>query len=369
MTTLANQYSAINLSQGFPNFDPNSELIDLVYAHLRAGHNQYAHPAGLPLLRQRLAAYIERTYNRPTDFESEINITCGATQALYTAITAFIRPGDEVVLFEPAYDSYRPAIEVNGGVCVPYVLEAPHFKIDWAAVGSLITERTRLLIVNTPHNPTGSLFSPEDWEALEALVQGTDMLVLSDEVYEHLIYDGALHCSILSRPNLRDRALATFSFGKTFHSTGWKIGYVVGSETLLHEFRKVHQFVVFSVHTPTQYALADYLGRPEPFGELGAFYQAKRDLLQAELAGTGLEPLPCSGSYFQLYDYSALSDLKDRAFAEQLTKEQGVATIPVSAFVSGEWDAKVVRFCFAKTDAVLHQAGAALRGARVNQAG
>lgn len=356
MSALAAEHNAINLSQGFPNFDPDPELIDLVYAHLRAGHNQYAHPAGVPLLRQRLAQHIERTYDRPTDFETDINITSGATQALFTAITTVVSPGDEVILFEPAYDSYRPAVELNGGTCVPYLLHPPDFRIDWEAVGRLITERTRLIILNTPHNPTGTLLGPDDWAALEALVEGTDILVLSDEVYEHLVFDGHQHHSVLARPRLRERAMATFSFGKTFHSTGWKIGYIVAPEPLLREFRKIHQFVVFTVHTPTQYALADYL-TTSPDHHLATFYAAKRDLLRGALVGSGLQPLPSYGSYFQLYDYSALRRQSDTEFAEWLTIEHGVATIPVSAFVSAPWEHTLIRLCFAKTDEVLEQAG------------
>jgi methionine transaminase len=357
MSRLAAQHEAINLSQGFPNYSSDRRLIDLVTRHMQADHNQYAPMPGLPLLRQRIADKLQRSHDITVNPDEEINVTAGATQAIFTALSVLIHAGDEVITFEPAYDAYRPAIELFGGTPVIYQLEGPAFTIDWQEVGKLITPQTRMIIVNTPHNPTGTILSARDMEALQGIVAGSDIWVLSDEVYEHLIYDGATHESILRYPELRERGIATYSFGKTFHNTGWKIGYVVGPPAFLAEFRKVHQYNVFAVNTPMQYALADYLADAGTYEGLPAFYQRKRDLFTYLMADTALEPIPCRGTYFQCFEYGHLSDESDMDFASRLTKEYGVAAIPVSAFNASGRDDKLIRLCFAKTEEVLEEAG------------
>jgi len=361
MSALANQHGAINLSQGFPDFDCPEELQNRVNFHLRNGKNQYVPMAGVPLLRERLAKKMENSYGQRIDPDTEITITAGATQALFTAITAFVRKGEEVILIEPAYDSYRPAIELAGGIPVIYELEGPDYQIDWKRFGKLISPKTKMIIINTPHNPIGKVRSEEDMNALEELTQGTDILVLSDEVYEHLIFDGKKHQSVLRFPNLYRRSLLVYSFGKTFHSTGWKMGYCVGPELLMREFRKIHQFNVFSCNSFVQYGIADFLEDPTTYQQLPEFYQQKRDYFQNQLLGSVLKPLSSEGSYFQLYDYSMVSDLSDTEFAKYLTTEIGVAAIPVSVFYSSGRDEKVVRFCFAKKEKTLAAAGKLLK--------
>ena len=360
MSQLANEQNALNLSQGFPNYDPAPELRARVVHHMAAGANQYAPMTGAPALRQRIVEKVKRLYDVELDLTKEITITAGATQALFTAITAFVRPGDEVILIEPAFDSYRPAIEVNGGKVVPYEMRAPDYRVDWDAVGALITDRTRMILTNTPHNPTGTVLEASDMRALEGLLRGTDIILLSDEVYEHLIFDGRPHESVLRYPSLYRQSIATFSFGKTFHATGWKVGYAVGPPELMAEFRKVHQYNVFSVNHPVQLALADYLAEPQHYLNLPAFYQQKRDALMAALAPTPLVPLLCAGTYFQLYDYSAMSDLPDVEFTDWLTRKYKVATIPVSVFYTAPKQDKVVRVCFAKDERTLARAGVLL---------
>ena len=361
MSKLAAECGAINLSQGFPDFQADRSLFDAMHRHMLAGRNQYAPMTGMPELRQAIAAKIEALYGTAYDPEAEITVTAGATQALFTAIAAFVRPGDEVIVFEPVYDSYGPAIETVGGTVVPLQLAFPDYAPDWAAVRREITPRTRMIIVNSPHNPTGSLLSAADLAELVAIVDGTDIVVLSDEVYEHIVFDGAGHQSLAAHPDLSRRTIVVSSFGKTYHITGWKIGYVVGPATLMAEFRKVHQFNVFTVHGPSQLALADYMADASRHLGLAAFYQEKRDFFRAQLAGTPFELLPCRGTYFQLARYNAISDLPDRAFAEWLTREIGVAVIPVSVFNSDGRDDQVVRFCFAKQEATLVAAGERLR--------
>jgi len=361
MSKLAAECGAINLSQGFPDFQADRSLFDAMHRHMLAGRNQYAPMTGMPELRQAIAAKIEALYGTAYDPEAEITVTAGATQALFTAIAAFVRPGDEVIVFEPVYDSYGPAIETVGGTVVPLQLAFPDYAPDWAAVRRAITPRTRMIIVNSPHNPTGSLLSAADLAELAAIVDGTDIVVLSDEVYEHIVFDGAGHQSLAAHPDLRRRTIVVSSFGKTYHITGWKIGYVVGPAALMAEFRKVHQFNVFTVHGPSQLALADYMADASRHLGLAAFYQEKRDFFRGQLAGTPFELLPCRGTYFQLARYQAISDLPDRAFAEWLTREIGVAVIPVSVFNSDGRDDKVVRFCFAKQEATLVAAGERLR--------
>ncbi len=361
MSALANEYQAINLSQGFPNFLSSPQLIDLVYRHMQAGNNQYAPMAGLLALRIRISEKINALYGAIVDPSEEVTITAGGTQALFTAIAAFIKPNDEVIIIEPAYDSYRPSIEVNGGKAIVYELNMPDYRIDWQGFATLLTPKTRMVIINTPHNPTGAIWMEEDMLQLQKLVAGTNILVLSDEVYEHLIYDGYEHQSVLKYPELRRRSLAVYSFGKTFHNTGWKIGYCVAPPELTAEFRKVHQFNVFSVNTPVQHALADFLETPEEYRSLPAFYQEKRDFFLQQMEGARLKPLNCKGTYFQLFDYSAISDESDVDFARRMTVAFGVAVIPVSAFYSSGKDEKVIRICFAKTAETLRQAAAMLQ--------
>ena len=357
MSALANKHQAINLSQGFPNFDCSPRLRKLVEHYLQNGYNQYAPMAGVPLLRERLAEKVSSLYDLSIDPNSEITITAGATQAIFTIISAFVKSGDEVILIEPAYDSYRPSVELNGGVPVIYELKAPDYKIDWTTFEQLISDKTRMIIFNTPHNPTGTILNESDLKALERLTENTDILLLSDEVYEHLVYDQATHQSVLRYPKLYERSLATYSFGKTFHSTGWKIGYCIAPEHLMKEFRKVHQFNVFSVNTPLQYAIADFLANPEEYLSLNNFYQQKRDFFLQAISGSRFRPITCEGTYFQLLDYSEISDEKDTAFAKRMTTEFGVASIPVSVFYSDHRDEKVVRLCFAKTEEILAKAG------------
>ncbi len=361
MSALANKHGAINLSQGFPNFDCPNRLKKLVSHYMNKGFNQYAPMAGVPVLRHRLSEKIERLYRTAIHPDTEITVTAGATQALFTAISAFVKPGDEVLLIEPAYDCYRPAVELNGGIPVAYESSAPDYSIDWQLLRKRITSKTRMIVINNPQNPTGKIFKKEDLEELQNLTTGTDILVLSDEVYEHLVYDGLAHQSIFRFPKLLERSLVTFSFGKTFHNTGWKMGYCVAPEYLMSEFRKVHQFNVFSVNTPIQYALADFLEDPAEYLELNAFYQRKRDFFLEVLKGSRLKPVGCEGTYFQLFDYREISDEKDTNFANRMTIEFGVAAIPVSAFFSSGKDEKIIRLCFAKTEDLLEKAGKLLR--------
>lgn len=361
MSALANQHGAINLSQGFPDFDCPEALQDRVNFHLKNGKNQYVPMAGVPLLRERLAKKMEQAYGTSIDPVTDITVTAGATQALFTAITAFVHSDDEVILIEPAYDSYRPAIELAGGIPVIYELHGPDYQINWEDFAKNITPETKMIIINTPHNPIGKIRSEADMKALERLTGDTDIIVLSDEVYEHLVFDNARHQSVLRFPDLYRRSLLVYSFGKTFHSTGWKMGYCVGPDYLMREFRKVHQFNVFSCNSFVQYGIADFLEDAESYESLPGFYQEKRDFFQKEMEGSHLKPLTSQGSYFQLYDYSAVSDLPDLEFAKYLTKEVGVAVIPVSAFYSSGRDEKVIRFCFAKRQETLSRAGTLLR--------
>jgi methionine transaminase len=370
MSALAEQHKAINLSQGFPNFNCSETLQDLVHFHMKNGANQYAPMAGLPRLRDVLAKKIEKSYNRPTNPTTEITVTAGGTQALFTAIAAFIRPKDEVIIIEPAYDSYAPSVETFGGKVVPYKLRTPQYKIDWDDFARLITPKTKMIIINTPHNPTGKTITVNDLEKLAQITEGSQILILSDEVYEHLIFDGQKHASVLGFPKLAERSIAAFSFGKTFHATGWKMGYVVAPELLMQEFRKVHQFNVFSVNTPIQHALADFLVDENNYLQLPNFYQTKRDFFLEKMQNSRLKPLACEGTYFQLFDYSAVSDALDTDFCQWLTTEIGVAAIPVSAFYSKNktsvsankhvFSEKIIRLCFAKTEETLMAAASRL---------
>jgi methionine aminotransferase len=358
MSRLASECGAINLSQGFPDFDPPPRLVDLVTEKMRAGVNQYAPMTGWPPLLEAIAAKVQLLYGRAIDPLAEVTVTSGATEALFSAVHAVVRPGDEVILLEPAYDSYGPAVELAGGRPVRVPLLRPDFRVDWQRVREALSPRTRLLIVNSPHNPTGAVFTPGDLDALGDILEGSGALVLSDEVYEHIVFDGREHASLLTRPALAARSFVVSSFGKTFHCTGWKIGYCVAPPALTAEFRKVHQFVQFAVASPLQAALAGFLAEcPEHARDLGAFYQRKRDRFLALLAGTPLRATPSAGTYFQLADYSAVSDLPDVEFARWMARELGVATIPVSVFSSGSTGEHIVRFCFAKNDPTLDAAG------------
>lgn len=361
MSALANKHGAINLSQGFPNFDCDPQLKNLVAHYVKEGYNQYCPMSGLPTLTARLAHKIEQLYGSIYDPAQEINITSGATQAIFSAIHAFVHPGDEVIIIEPAYDCYGPSIQLAGGIVKPYAITAPDWKIDWEALSQLISPKTRMILLNSPHNPSGSLLNTADFEALTVLVQNTNILILSDEVYEHLVFDGREHCSILRYPALKERSLAVYSFGKTLHVTGWKLGYIVGDKNLMKEFRKVHQFDVFSSNTPMQYAIADYLKDASIYQNLASFFQNKRDFFLEQLKDSAWEFTPSAGTYFQVASYAHISNEPDTAFAKRLTTEYGVAVIPLSVFYHNNLDHKVVRFCFAKTEDLLEKAGKRLR--------
>jgi methionine aminotransferase len=356
MSAMAQAHAAINLSQGYPDYPISPELISLVEAALRAGHNQYAPMAGVMPLREQLAQKYESLYRRSYDPESEITITAGATQAIHSAIAALVSPGDEVIVFEPAYDSYAPSIRLQGGEVIRQPLAYPGFHIDWDALARAITPRTRMLILNSPNNPGTSVLTPEDLTALEKLVRGSNIVLLSDEVYEHMVYDGAPHQSLARSLELAGRSVIVASFGKTFHATGWKVGYALAPRELMQEFRRVHQFNVFCVNSVMQYALAQYLKEPAHYLGLSAFFQAKRDLFAQGLKATAFRPLHSAGSYFLLADYSRLSDAPDIAFVEELTRNHGVAAIPLSVFHHDACDRKFVRFCFAKQDETLYGA-------------
>jgi len=363
MSKLAAECGAVNLSQGFPDFQAEPALFDAVHRHMLAGRNQYAPMIGVPELRQAIVDKVAALYGPRFDVESEVTVTAGATQAIFTAIAAFVRPGDEVIVFEPVYDSYVPAIETVGGTAVFAPLKFPDYAPDWAQVAQLISPKTRLIIINSPHNPTGSLLTAVDLEKLANLVCGTDIVVLSDEVYEHILFDGEQHASLCAHAELAQRSIVVSSFGKTYHITGWKIGYVVGPADLMAEFRKVHQFNVFTVHTPSQLALAEYMQDASRHLGLAAFYQEKRDFFRELMAATPFKLLPCRGTYFQLASYAGLSELPDRAFAEWMTREVGVAVIPVSVFYAKGRDDQVVRFCFAKQESTLRAAAERLHQA------
>jgi methionine aminotransferase len=358
MSQLAIDHGAVNLGQGFPDFACDPALVDLVTDAMRAGHNQYPPMTGLPALRQAISAKIEATYGHRYDANTEITVTAGASQAIQSAILAVVHPGDEVIVIEPAYDCYAPAIALAGGVVVPVTmrLDADGYRVEWADVRAAVTPRTRMVVINTPHNPTGTILRQADLAALVAIVQDTQILVLSDEVYEHMVFDGEPHASVARHPALAERAFVVSSFGKTFHVTGWKIGYVAAPAALMVEFRKVHQYNVFCVNAPMQHAIAAYLQDPAPWRDLPAFYQAKRDLFRAGLAASRFTLLPSDGTYFQCVRYDAISDLSEADFAEWLTREIKVAAIPVSAFYSQPKESHVVRFCFAKKDETLQLA-------------
>ncbi len=356
MSALAQQHGAVNLGQGFPDFDCDPALLDAVSKAMHAGLNQYPPMAGVPALREAIAAKIEAMYGRRYDPGTEVTVTAGATQAIITAILAVVHPGDEVIVLEPCYDSYVPNIELAGGRVVRVPLTPGSFRPDFARIAAALGPRTRAIIVNTPHNPSATVWSAQDMQRLAELLRPTDVLVISDEVYEHMVYDGARHESVARHPELAQRAFIVSSFGKTYHVTGWKVGYVAAPAALTAEFRKVHQFNVFTVNTPMQHGLAAFMADPSHHLGLAAFYQRKRDLFRAGLAGSRFRLLPSEGSYFQCVDYSAISDEPEEAFCRRLTTEVGVAAIPLSAFYAGGFEQRIVRFCFAKKDETLHLA-------------
>ena len=362
MSGLAAKHGAINLSQGFPDFDPPQRLLERVSHHMAAGRNQYAPMAGVAPLRAAIGAKVASLYGAHYDVEHEITVTAGATQAIFTAIAACVRPGDEVIVFAPLYDAYGPAIELNGGRVVHALLSVADYLPDWDHVKALVSARTRMIIINTPHNPSGAVWRATDLEALNALVRGTDIVVVSDEVYEHMVFDGARHESVARYPELRERCFVVSSFGKTYHVTGWKIGYCLAPQHLMAEFRKVHQFNVFAVNHPMQLAIADFMEEDPGFATaLSKFYEARRDFFRQQLAGSRFELLKCAGTYFQLARFDAISDEADTEFVQRLTREYGVAAIPVSVFHPDGRDQRVIRFCFAKNEETLAAAGDRLR--------
>ena len=359
MSKLAHEEKAINLSQGYPDFPSSPQLIELVTKAMREGFNQYAPMPGIFSLREVISDKILSLYGAQYKPETEINITAGATQAIYTIITAMVQPGDEVVIFAPAYDCYDPAVRINGGKTVEIELKAPDFKTDWQLVKASLTERTKMIIINTPHNPTGTVMSKDDMKQLEDLVKNTDIVILSDEVYEHIVFDGEEHQSVARFPGLAERSFLVASFGKTFHNTGWKMGYCAGPAALMAEFRKVHQYNVFSVNHPIQRALASYMKSPENYLSLSGFFQQKRDLFLGAIENSKFNFKPSRGTYFQLLEYKEISNEGDTELAIRWTKEKKIASIPISVFYNQGVDHKLLRFCFAKSDETL------MRGAEI----
>ena len=360
MSQLAVEQGAVNLGQGFPDFMMSEELTSLVNDAMQKGFNQYTHMNGLPLLRERLAIKSEKLYGTKINPDTQITITPGGTYAIYTSLTTVLRPGDEVIVFEPAYDSYIPNIEINGAKPVRISLQFPDYSIPWEEVRAKVNAKTRMIMINTPHNPTGAVLREPDMEELRKIVEGTNILILSDEVYEHLIFDGIPHQSILRYPDLLERSFVCFSFGKAYHCTGWKLGYCISSPGLMKEFRKVHQFNCFSCDTPKQVGIAEYIQNEEAFLSLGGFLQRKRDFFRELMKATPFQCIPSHGSYFECYSYGHFSNEPDKDLAIRLTKEYGIATIPVSAFYKSGEDNKVLRFCFAKKEETLEKAVAKL---------
>jgi methionine aminotransferase len=356
MSALANEQNALNLSQGFPNFESDPKLIDLVHKAMVNGYNQYAPMPGSYELREVITQKMNALYGVSYNPNTEVTITAGATQAIFTAIGAYVKKGDEVIIFKPAYDCYEPTIKLFGGKTIAVQLDPAAFKINWQEVKERITDKTKMIIINTPHNPSGKVLTKDDMLQLEAILKNTNILLLSDEVYEHIIFDGEKHQSVSLFPGLAERAFITASFGKTFHNTGWKIGYCIAPAELTKEFRKVHQFNVFSVNHPAQIALANYLKTPENYLKLGSFYQEKRDLFLSLLKGSRFEFTPSKGTYFQLLNFKNITEENDYDFAVRLTREKKIASVPISVFNENKYDSKVLRFCFAKTDETLKKA-------------
>jgi methionine aminotransferase len=356
MTRLANDVGAINLSQGFPDFEADPELITLVAKYMQQGCNQYAPMQGVPLLREGIAEKVQELYSARFDPASEITVTSGATEALFAAITAVVRPNDEVIVFEPAFDSYVPVIELCGGIPVYIQLKYPDYTVDWDEVQDAISEKTKLIILNFPHNPTGAVLTSQDITNLIHMVEDTNIVIISDEVYEHIVYDGCPHLSLAAYPELANRSFVISSFGKTYHVTGWKIGYCLARGTLSREIQKIHQYLTFASNTPVQHALADFMQKKDVYLQLAAFYQQKRDLFQTVIQESRFKPLACHGTYFQMLDYSSITDESDVEFARRLTVDHGIAAIPPSVFYHRKNDYKVLRFCFAKKDETLRKA-------------
>ncbi|EHO1978822.1 methionine-oxo-acid transaminase [Escherichia coli] len=362
MSALAQQHQAINLSQGFPDFDGPRYLQERLAYHVAQGANQYAPMTGVQALREAIAQKTERLYGYQPDADSDITVTAGATEALYAAITALVRNGDEVICFDPSYDSYAPAIALSGGIVKRMALQPPHFRVDWQEFVALLSERTRLVILNTPHNPSATVWQQADFAALWQAIAGHEIFVISDEVYEHINFSQQGHASVLAHPQLRERAVAVSSFGKTYHMTGWKVGYCIAPAPISAEIRKVHQYLTFSVNTPAQLAIADMLrAEPEHYLALPDFYRQKRDILVNALSESRLEILPCEGTYFLLVDYSEVSTLDDVEFCQWLTQEHGVAAIPLSVFCADPFPHKLIRLCFAKKESTLLAAAERLR--------
>ncbi|MBC34627.1 MAG: aminotransferase [Bacteroidetes bacterium] len=357
MSKISAEHGALNMSQGFPDFEVSPKLIDRIHYYMKQGHNQYAPMTGVQALNKQISNVVKELHGADYDPQKEINITSGATQAIYTIISAVIKDDDEAIIFEPAYDSYAPSIKLNGGIVKHAQLRMPDYSIDWEEFARMITHRTKLVIINTPHNPTGSIISAEDMQRLGEILRGTDILVLSDEVYEHLIYDDNIHQSVAKFPELAQRSFVVGSFGKTFHATGWKMGFVLAPENLMAEFRKAHQWVVFTVNTPIQYALADYLSEPKNYLTLGSFYQKKRDYFLRKIKKSRFKIVPSSGTYFQVLDYSDISDEGGMDFAVRMIKEFGMASIPLSPFYQDKTETHRLRFCFAKEKETLDKAG------------
>lgn len=361
MSKMAQEHGAINLSQGFPDFECPKDLTRLVADAMKAGHNQYAPMPGILPLRERISEKTKELYGTGYDPDTEVTVTSGATQAIYTAIASVIREDDEVIIFEPAYDCYEPAIELNGGKTIFISLKAPHYNIDWNEVKKVINHRTRMIIINTPHNPTGAVMTADDMKQLDKLTKNTDIVIISDEVYEHIIFDGRTHESVARYPNLASRSFIISSFGKTFHTTGWKLGYCLAPKQLMAEFRKVHQYLVFSANTPMQYAIAEFLKNKEHYLQLGEFYKQKRDRFIDLIQGSKFEWEPAAGSYFQLLRYNKLSEEKDTDYAVRLVREFGIAAIPISVFYHKPVYDQMLRFCFAKKDETLVKAASILK--------
>ncbi|WP_045113388.1 methionine aminotransferase [Microscilla marina] len=356
MSAWAHEHKAVNLAQGFPDFDCHPELVRLTHHYMQKGMNQYAPSAGILPLRERIAEKTAHTYGFSPDPATEVTLTTGATEALFVAISALVQEGDEVIVFEPAYDAYIPVIELNGGKAVPIALERNTYAINWHQVKEALTPQTRLIIINTPHNPSGSVLKPHDITELTEIVMNHDLLLISDEVYEHIIFDGVTHQSMLLYPILREKSIVISSFGKTFHNTGWKMGYAIAPPEITVELRKLHQYVTFSNFTPAQYALVDFMAETKHYTSLPEFYQERRDKFRSLMQATDFELLPCQGTYFQLVSYAHLSSEPDVVYAKRIAKEAGVATIPTSVFYTDKLDRKVVRFCFAKQDETMERA-------------
>lgn len=356
MSSLSNEQNAINLSQGFPNFKISQQLINLVSKAMNDGYNQYSPMSGIMELRETIAEKISNQHDINYNPETEITITAGATEAIYGIISAFVAKDDEVIIFAPAYDCYDPTIKLNGGKTIEIELCAPHFKVDWLKVKSSLSSRTKMIIINTPHNPTGRVLSERDMQILEDIVNGTNIIILSDEVYEHIIFDGIEHQSVSRYKGLAERSFVVSSFGKTFHSTGWKMGYCAAPKELMAEFRKIHQFIVFSANHPIQRALANYMKNPESYLGLPDFYQEKRDFFLDAIRGSKFTSIPSKGTYFQLLDYKEITEENDFDFAVRLTKEKKIASIPISVFYKNKIDSKLLRFCFAKDEETLNKA-------------